>query len=168
MPNIMKMGDEARFLGSWDVMAGEITLTIADFREETIEGDKGRKESKCILYFAEKDYKPMVMNLTNRKTLAKLYHTVDSENLKGKRVTIGAEKVKAFGSVHDALRIKPVVPAQAVKNAPEIKCEGCGKPIQSAHGMDPAKLAQYTSAKYGKKLCAACAANAAKEVADNG
>ena len=105
MANIMQMGDEARFLGSWDVMDGEITLTIADFKEETIEGDKGRKEKKCILYFTESGYKPMVCNLTNRKTLAKLYHTVNSEKLKGKRVTIGTDKVKAFGAVHDALRI---------------------------------------------------------------
>ena len=84
MPNIMKMGDEARYLGSWDVMDDEIVLTIADFKEEIIEGDKGRKEKKCILYFAEQGYKPMVCNLTNRKTLTKLYHTTDSAKLKGK------------------------------------------------------------------------------------
>ena len=72
MPNIMQMGDEARYLGSWDVMDGEIVLTIADFKEEIIEGDKGRKEKKCILYFKEQGFKPMVCNLTNRKTLARL------------------------------------------------------------------------------------------------
>ena len=167
MPNIMQMGDEARFLGSWDVMDGEITLTISDFKEEIVEGDKGRKEKKCILYFAEKDRKPMVLNLTNRKMLAKLYHTVNSEKLKGKRITIGTDKVKAFGGIHDALRIRPVVPAQtAPKQSDAIKCEQCGKAITAAHGMDADKLAQYTAAKYGKKLCANCAAEHAKAGAD--
>ena len=167
MPNIMQMGDEARFLGSWDVMDGEITLTISDFKEEIVEGDKGRKEKKCILYFAEKDRKPMVLNLTNRKMLAKLYHTVNSEKLKGKRITIGTDKVKAFGGIHDALRIRPVVPAQtAPKQSDAIKCEQCGKAITAAHGMDADKLAQYTAAKYGKKLCANCAAEQAKAGAE--
>ena len=167
MPNIMQMGDEARFLGSWDVIDGEITLTISDFKEEIVEGDKGRKEKKCILYFAEKDRKPMVLNLTNRKMLAKLYHTVNSEKLKGKRVTIGTDKVKAFGGIHDALRIRPVVPEQTdPKQSDAIKCEGCGKAITAAHGMDADKLAQYTAAKYGKKLCANCAAEQAKAGAD--
>ena len=167
MPNIMQMGDEARFLGSWDVMDGEITLTISDFKEEVIEGDKGRKEKKCILYFAEKDRKPMVLNLTNRKMLVKLYHTVNSEKLKGKRVTIGSEKVKAFGGIHDALRIRPVVPAQAsTAQTVEIKCEECGKAVTAAYNMDAAKLAEYTKAKFGRKICAACAEKAAKDGAE--
>ena len=167
MPNIMQMGDEARFLGSWDVMDGEITLTVADFKEEMIEGDKGRKEKKCILYFTEQNVKPMVCNLTNRKTLAKLYHTVNSEKLKGKRVTIGTDKVKAFGAVHDALRIRPIVPAQAsAAKSAEIKCEQCGQVVTAAYNMTPDKLAAYTKQKYGKSICAACAEKAVKDGAD--
>lgn len=167
MANIMQMGDEARFLGSWDVMDGEITLTIADFKEETIEGDKGRKEKKCILYFAESGYKPMVCNLTNRKTLAKLYHTVNSEKLKGKRVTIGTDKVKAFGAMHDALRIRPIIPAGAAPAKAEmIKCEQCGQAITAAYNMSPDKLAAYTKQKYGKAICAKCAESVAKDGAE--
>ena len=167
MSDIMKLGDQPRFLGSWDILNGDITATIDDFREETIEGDRGVKEKKCILYFKEKEYLPMVCNLTNRKTLAKLFKTVNSEKLKGKRISIGTEQVRAFGKIHDALRIRPVVPAQAsTAQAVEIKCEGCGKAITAAHGMDAKKLAQYTAAKYGKKLCANCAAEQAKAGAE--
>ena len=167
MPDIMKLGDPPQYLGSWDCTEGELILTIADFKEEVIEGDKGRKERKCIMYFAEKDVRPMVVNLTNRKMLAKLYHTTDSNKLKGKLVKIGTEKVRAFGAEHDALRIRPVVPAQSdPKQSDAIKCEGCGKAITAAHGMDAEKLAQYTAAKYGKKLCANCAAEQAKAGAD--
>lgn len=168
MPDIMKMGDEARFLGSWDVMDGEIVLTIADFKEEMIEGDKGRKEKKCILYFAEQGVKPMVCNLTNRKTLAKLYHTVNSDKLKGKRVQIGTDKVKAFGAVHDALRIRAVVPQVASKKMQNqsVKCESCGSEIAPASGMSAEQVAAYTAKKYGKALCAECATKAASVAKD--
>ena len=33
----------------------------------------------------------------------------------------------------------------------------CGNNILAANGMTPEQLAAYTSKKYGKKLCAACA-----------
>jgi hypothetical protein len=140
----MKMGDEARYLGSWDVMDGEIVLTIADFKEEMVEGDGGRKQKKCILYFAEQGVKPLVCNLTNRKTLAKLYHTTDSAKLKGKLVKIGTDQVRAFGGIHDALRIRPVVPTAPKQSAPAKdapKCAECGKPIESAGGMNPEQVA---------------------------
>lgn len=168
MPNIMRMGDEARFLGSWDVMDGELILTIADFREEVIEGDKGRKEKKCILSFKE-DVKDMVCNLTNRKTLARLYHTTDSAKLKGKLVKIGTDQVKAFGGIHDALRIRNVVPTAPKQSAPAKdapKCAECGKPIAAAGGMNPEQVAQYTAKKYGKALCGECATKAAKDGAE--
>ena len=169
MPDIMKLGDPPQFLGSWDCAEGELILTIADFKEETIEGDKGRKERKCILYFAEQGIRPMVMNLTNRKTLARLYHTTDSATLKGKLVKIGTDQVKAFGGIHDALRIRNVVPTAPKQSAPAKdapKCAECGKPIAAAGGMNPEQVAQYTTKKYGKALCGECATKAASAAKD--
>ena len=172
MPDIMKLGDPPQYLGSWDCTEGELILTIADFKEEVIEGDKGRKERKCIMYFAEKDVRPMVVNLTNRKMLAKLYHTTDSNKLKGKLVKIGTERVRAFGAEHDALRIRPVIPAAPKQSAPAKdapKCAECGKQIAPASGMSAEQVAAYTAKKYGKALCAECAtkaASAAKEGAE--
>lgn len=169
MPDIMKLGDPPQYLGSWDCTEGELILTIADFKEEVIEGDKGRKESKCVMYFAEKDVRPMVVNLTNRKMLAKLYHTTDSNKLKGKLVKIGTERVRAFGAEHDALRIRPVIPtapkqSTPAKDAP--KCAECGKPIAAAGGMNPEQVAAYTAKKYGKALCGECATKAASAAKD--
>ena len=171
MPDIMKLGDPPQYLGSWDCTEGELILTISDFKEEVIEGDKGRKERKCVMYFVEKDVRPMVVNLTNRKMLAKLYHTTDSAKLKGKLVKIGTDQVKAFGGIHDALRIRPVVPTAPKQSAPAKdapKCAECGKPIAAAGGMNPEQVAQYTAKKYNKPLCGECATKAAKDVADNG
>ena len=169
MPDIMKLGDPPQYLGSWDCTDGELILTIADFKEEVIEGDKGRKERKCVMYFAEKDVRPMVVNLTNRKMLAKLYHTTDSAKLKGKLVKIGTDKVKAFGDIHDALRIRNVVPTAPKQSAPPKdapKCAECGKPIAAAGGMNPEQVAAYTAKKYGKALCGECATKVAKGAAE--
>lgn len=169
MPDIMKLGDPPQYLGSWDCTDGELILTIADFKEEVIEGDKGRKERKCVMYFAEKDVRPMVVNLTNRKMLAKLYHTTDSTKLRGKLVKIGTDQVKAFGGIHDALRIRPVVPTASKQTAPANdapKCAECGKPIAAAGGMNPEQVAQYTAKKYGKALCGECATKAASAAKD--
>ena len=169
MPDIMKLGDPPQYLGSWDCTEGELILTIADFKEEVIEGDKGRKERKCIMYFAEKDVRPMVVNLTNRKMLAKLYHTTDSNKLKGKLVKIGTERVRACGAEHDALRIRNVVPTVPKQSAPAKdapKCAECGKPIAAAGGMNPEQVAQYTAKKYNKPLCGECATKAASAAKD--
>ena len=169
MHDIMKLGDSPQYLGSWDCIEGELILTISDFKEEMVEGDAGRKQKKCILYFSEQGVKPMVCNLTNRKMIAKLYHTTDSTKLKGKLVKIGTEKVKAFGDIHDALRIRPVIPTAPRQNAPAQsapKCAECGKPIAAAGGMNPEQVAQYTAKKYNKPLCGECATKAASAAKD--
>ena len=156
--DIMKMGKNPNYLGSWDledVPENEITLTISAIREESVIGAEGRKESCAVCYFAESQYKPMILNLTNKKRLIKLYKTNDSDKLKGKRITITSEPVRAFGGMFDALRIKPVVPPAA--EAAFVKCEECGGPIKPTAGMTSAELAAYSKKKVGKALCKKCA-----------
>ena len=134
----------------------EITVTIKNIVDEQVINN-GQKEGCTVAYF-EENCKPMILNLTNKKTLAKLYKTKDSAKLVGKRITVGYEKVKAFGKISDALRIKNVVP-----NAPSVqvpKCADCGKNISTAFGMSPEALAEYTTKSYGRALCAECAQKA--------
>ena len=97
----------------------------------------------------------MIINITNKKILSKLYKTKDTEKLKGKSVIIGIEQVKAFGGIHDALRIRPRVPQVTSANLP--KCEQCKKDITARGGMNPEQVAAYTKEKYGKQLCGECA-----------
>ena len=156
MADIMKMGKNANFLGSWDlydIPSQQITATIHDIRDEEVINN-GKSEHCTVLVFKE-DIKPMILNLTNKKTLAKLYKTKETKKLIGKRVTIVYEKVKAFGKVSDALRIKSQVPAEAPKSMP--KCENCGNDIKSFGKMNSESLAQYTKQNYGKSLCSDCA-----------
>ena len=97
----------------------------------------------------------MILNVTNKKMIAKLYKTKDTEKLKGKAVIIGIDKVKAFGDIHDALRIRKRIPQ--VQNAVLPKCEKCGKDITAFSSMTPEQVAAYTKKQYGQALCSECA-----------
>ena len=164
MADIMKMGKNPNYLGSWDledVQNHELTLTIENIKDEEVVTN-GKSEMCTVCHWTDKTYKPMILNVTNKKTLCKLYKTKDTEKLKGKSVTIGTDKVKAFGDVHDALRIRKRIPAAT--NAKMQKCENCGNDIAASNNMTSEQLAAYTKAKYGKCLCAKCATAAAKGV----
>jgi hypothetical protein len=164
MADIMLMGKNPNFLGSWDlydVPNQEITVTISKITDEEVINN-GKSEGCTVAHF-EENCKPMILNLTNKKTLARLYKTKDSAKLIGKRITIGYEKVKAFGKISDALRIKNVTPSAPSVVLP--KCADCGKDITAAFGMTPETLAAYTTKSYGRQLCSDCAkkAKAAQE-----
>lgn len=155
--DIMKMGKNPNYLGSWDleeIPGKELTLTIEKIVDEEVVTN-GKSENCTVAHFTDKAYNPMILNVTNKKILCKLYKTKDTEKLKGKAITIKTEKVKAFGDVHDALRIKPAIPPS--KNASLPKCENCGKDINSYGNMSPEQMAAYTKSKYKKALCSDCA-----------
>lgn len=163
MPDIMRMGKNPNFLGSWDLdeMPGrEVTLTIDRIVDQEVVANT-QKEVCTVCHWTDKAFKPMILNVTNKKAICKLYKTKDTEKLKGKAVVIGIEKVKAFGDVYDALRIRPRIPAPAATNAPAPKCADCGGDIPASNGMTADQLAEYTRKKYKRPLCPACATAAA-------
>lgn len=154
MADIMKMGKNPNYLGSWDLedLPGkEVTLTIARIVDEDVVADQ-RKECCTVCYWTNKDYKPMILNPTNKKTIVRLYHTKETTQLVGKTVVVGIEKVKAFGDVHDALRIKMRIPSTS-----SVKCADCGGDIQPAAGKGADYIVQGTQKTYGVALCWACA-----------
>lgn len=155
--DIMKMGKNPNYLGSWDIDEipnRQLTLTIARIVDEEVV-NAGQKEVCTVAHWVESDFKPMILNVTNKKRICKLYKTKDTEKLKGKAVIIGTEKVKAFGAVHDALRIVQRLPE--VKAAVAPKCENCGRDIAPSGSMTADQVAAYTTKKYGKRLCGECA-----------
>lgn len=161
MPDIMQMGKNANYLGSWDLYDSpnqKIQATISKIQDEEIMNNQGKKELATVCYFAERQYKPMILNLTNKKTLTKLFKTTKTENYVGKRIEIGYEKVKAFGKISDALRITMTsVPQGTMQPAALPKCENCGAEIRATKSMTAEQVAQYTKAKCGKALCSVCA-----------
>ena len=166
MSDIMRMGKSPNYLGSWDLDElpnKEVTLTIAKIVDEkVVDTLTGKDKVETLCYWTEPTFKPMILNVTNKKRISKLYKTKDTEKLKGKSVIIGIERVKAFGDIYDALRIQTRTPQ--VTNAVKPKCEQCGKDINGASNMTPEQVASYTKKKYGKAMCSECATETAKAV----
>lgn len=165
MPDIMKMGKNPNYLGSWDLddqPNREIALTIAKIVDEDVVTN-GSKERCTVCYWTDKAYKPMILNVTNKKMICKLHHTKDTEKLAGKAVVIGVSEVKAFGDVHDALRFRKRIP----KVEAAVKCEDCGNDIQAAMGKSAEYIVAYTKKQFNTCLCFDCAMKR-KEGAGNG
>lgn len=172
MPDIMSFGKHPDYMGAIDLTDcpnGEVTLTIASITEKKVANGRGESTNESVCAWQEKGWMPMILNVTNKKVLVKLYKTKDTAKLVGKRVTIYAEHGRWFGKEGDALRIRPVIPTAPKQTAPAQsapKCSECGKPIAAAGGMNPEQVAQYTAKKYGKALCGECATKAASAAKD--
>lgn len=157
------------YLGAYSIENGqELILTIGSVKNEVIVGADGKKEECTVCRFKEPNVKPMILNSTNMKMITKLFNTPYIEEWSGKQIQIGVDKVKAFGEVVEALRVRKILPAPK-SDKPAPKCSDCSEPIQSAQGMSPEQMAEYTTKKYDRPLCAKCAikANQANTTVNN-
>lgn len=94
------------YIGAWDLQPGqEVKLKIETVTQEPVKGADG-KEELCIIARFEKAKKPMILNKTNCKIIAKLHNTPYIEEWAGKEIVIYAAKVSAFGEKVEALRVK--------------------------------------------------------------
>jgi hypothetical protein len=96
------------YLGSWD-LADENgnfknkVVTIAKTEKKMVHDGRGGQEECVTVQF--KECKPMVMNSTNLKTIHKSLGTPYVEDWEGQKIELTVEQVRAFGDVHDALRV---------------------------------------------------------------
>jgi hypothetical protein len=98
------------FLGAYSLQPGEErTLTIKETKTQKVKTQDGEKEC-FVAHFMEKE-KPMILNRTNCKIIAKVYNTPYIENWEGIKITVYATQVKAFGETMDALRVKNTNPS---------------------------------------------------------
>lgn len=99
------------YTGAYELQPGEERLlTILRTAHEEVPDQSGKKQDCFVAYFKESS-KPMILNKTNCKTIAKIYSPF-VENWVGKQIIVKAETVKAFGEMVDALRVKSVKPEQ--------------------------------------------------------
>lgn len=145
------------YLGGYALAPGQdLIATIHSVGNEEVTGTDGKKEICSVIHFAEADIKPMILNATNNKTIAKLFKTPYIEEWSGRKIQIYTEKVKAFGDVWDALRIRPFLPVEKA-----LLCADCGKKIEGFGNTKAEVVAKHTLAKYGRMLCSDCATKAA-------
>ena len=151
------------YLGAYSIEDGkDLILTVKKVVQEAVTGADGKKED-CIVCYWKEDQKPMILNVTNCKMIAKLAGSPYIENWAGLRLQIGTERVKAFGDVVDALRVRKTKPKAQADEAP-IACDECGQFVQAAYGMTPAKWVEYAKGRLNtdKCLCSDCAAKLAE------
>lgn len=162
MPTHWKKLTNPDYLGAYAFEPGEEKIgTIAYVREESVIGADGKKEDCTVAHFSEKELKPLILNATNCKAITKLYKSPYIEDWAGKQIVMRVQQVKAFGEVVDAVRIKPEIPKVAFSR--DVICDECGGVLTAYGKMTPAQLAAYTRKKYGKTLCADCAAAESKK-----
>lgn len=149
---------DKNYLGSWDVPDGEdLVLTIDHTEQNDVKNERG-SERKLTLHFAERDYKPMILNTTNAKAIGKAYGSNKVEDWEGKRISIYTAKVTAFGGTTDALRVREYPPRET-----EAFCDECDQKIERHGDFSVNKIVQMSKGKYGKKLCWDCAMKAKEE-----
>lgn len=130
LTNINKLRNP-NYLGGWDLQDAsgktvDIIVTIKEVKqEETFNQKSQTMEPVLTVYFQE--VKPIILNATNRKTLCKVTETEYIELMVGKKIQLTTKKIRAFGEMHDAIRIvsKPsfqLMTATAPKPVDEADC----------------------------------------------
>jgi len=122
------------FIGAYALEPGkDLILTIKSCGLEMITGNAGKKEEAMVIHFAE-SVKPMICNVTNAKSIAKVHKTPYIEEWSGKKIQLYSKRVNAFGEEVDALRVREFLPkTEEIDPTPTIQA------IQKADTLDSLK-----------------------------
>ena len=164
---------DSEYLGADDIENdAEPVLTIKNLYRGKVTLQRG-PETKNVITFAEEtvpgiigEVRPLILNATNRQVLKKLYGQVTANALEGKKIQLWIEhgvRNPSKNELTDGIRIRDKKPA-AGKAVVVPKCEVCGKDIVGVSGLTSDQVAKMTKEKYGKKMCAECAAKAKAEL----
>jgi hypothetical protein len=98
------------YIGAYALQPDEdLVVTIDYVQREEVMGTDGKKEVCTVAHLVGQ--KPLILNVTNSKTIHKLYGPY-IEEWSGKTVTLFASMTRAFGEMVECLRIRPSVPAK--------------------------------------------------------
>lgn len=106
------------YLGSWDLADSEgnynpTIATIGNVSKKYVHDGKGGGDECVVAELV--GMKPIILNSTNLKTISKLFDSPFIEDWNGKKIELVVTKVRAFGEMHDALRVSKVRPVEKVK-----------------------------------------------------
>ena len=127
---------DPRYIGAYALPNGDdITVTIEKVQLETVTMMGGKKEDHTIAYL--KGQKPMILNVTNSKSIHKLYGPF-IEDWAGKPITLFASTAKMGGELVECLRIRPTV---------TMKKRQAIAPTRFAAALEQIKTGAYTAEK---------------------
>ena len=152
------------YLGAYALPDGnDLTLTIQKVTKELVTGNSGRKEQCMVMYFKEPNYKPMILNRTNSKSIQTLVGSPYVEDWAGHKVTLYGSTTRFGGDVVECLRIRPTV----TENATVYYCENCGNEVKGTPTFTVEQLVAGSKKKFGKTLCMDCALAESEKVKQN-
>lgn len=137
------------YLGSYDFAPGEERIvTVKKVVREMVTGSGGKKEECTVCYF-EENYKPMILNSTNCKSITKLAESPYIEEWQGKSFKIVVSRISAFGETVDALRIKAekVIKAKPILTVGTPNFEACRKAYKADKNQLEKIKAKYEVSK---------------------
>lgn len=95
------------FLGAYALPEGrDLTVEIQHVQREMVTSTGGKKEECTVAHI--KGLKPLILNRTNSKSIAKLYGPY-VEDWAGKKITLYASTTKLAGETVECIRIRPQV-----------------------------------------------------------
>ena len=102
---------DPNYIGAHDFQPDqELTLTIEKVEDKIIELYNGRELEKkhcTLLTFKEsKTKKPLILNKVNAKIISKNLDTPYVEKWIGKQINLYVAKIRAFGEMTEAVRVK--------------------------------------------------------------
>jgi len=83
-------------------------VEITEVKTESVMNADGRNEECLVAHL--KDQKPLIVNKTNAKVIAKVAGSNYIEDWKGKQIALYISNVKAFGELVEAIRVRTVPP----------------------------------------------------------
>lgn len=97
-----------RFVAAADLNGKSFVLTIRSVTLEDMQSHDNKTVTKPVAWFTNAT-KGLVLNRTNTMIIADLYGP-ETDAWAGKQITIYATKVRAFGKMDDAIRVREEVP----------------------------------------------------------
>lgn len=150
------LADTSQYLGKQHFGPDEKKdVTIEGVEEQVVENHAKRtKDVKAIMYFAEPDVRPWIVNKTNRGKIAELLDSPYIEDWIGKKITLFVDPKVPNNfdpSNPGAVRVWPTLPETSVI------CENCGIVIEPHGDYSVNKIVTLSRSKYGASLCWDCA-----------
>lgn len=146
------------FIGAYSLPEGEdLTVVIDHVRLQEITGSGGKKEDCTVAHL--QNQKPLILNVTNSKTIAKLYGPY-IEDWAGKRITLFASTTRMAGETVECLRIRPKVAERIAKPITDSRLDDAIKAIKAGtYTTDKLRTNHKLSEEQEAKLQEALSAN---------
>lgn len=139
------------YLGAYSVEDEDLIVTIKSVGVEKVTGAGGKTEEEMVVRMV--DEKPLILNKTNAKAIAKALGSNYVEDWTGRSIALYVEHdVPAFGERVDAIRVRPYAPK--VSN---YICADCGSVIADNGKYKAKVIANQSLSKFGAYLCMDCA-----------